>query len=189
MAFRIYMAGPDVFLPDFGRALFEAKKRACTEHGFVGIAPTDGDTDLLNGAPVERALAIYRGNLAHMRAADAVIANMTPFRGISMDAGTAFEMGFMAALGKPVLAYTHVTADFETRSQSFYDMRGHEALDYYSAGTAIERFGMADNLMMSGSVIDASYPIRVVSVPRGEELTSLAGFKMGLADLHAAQRR
>jgi len=55
-------------------------------------------------------VAIYRGNVAHMDRSDAIVANMTPFRGVSMDAGTAFEMGYMAAKGKPVLGYTHVSS-------------------------------------------------------------------------------
>ena len=44
-----------------------------------------------------------------MRSCDLLIANLTPFRGVSMDSGTAFEVGFMRALGRPVLGYTTAT--------------------------------------------------------------------------------
>ena len=35
-----------------------------------------------------------------MDAADAIIANLTPFRGPSADAGTVYELGYMAGRGK-----------------------------------------------------------------------------------------
>ena len=38
-----------------------------------------------------------------MRSCQLCIANLTPFRGVSMDSGTAYEVGFMRALGRPVL--------------------------------------------------------------------------------------
>ena len=46
-----------------------------------------------------------------MRSCDAAVANLTPFRGVSADAGTAFEVGFMRALGRPVLGYTNTPLD------------------------------------------------------------------------------
>ena len=35
-----------------------------------------------------------------MDAADAIIANLTPFRGPGADAGTVYELGYMAGRGK-----------------------------------------------------------------------------------------
>ncbi|MBL8565823.1 MAG: nucleoside 2-deoxyribosyltransferase [Hyphomicrobiaceae bacterium] len=188
-AFRIYLAGPEVFLPDFGADVFAAKKAACRAAGFEGVSPMDGDLDLAGLAPFAQGIAIYRGNLAHMAGCDAVIANMTPFRGVSMDAGTAFEMGYMAASGKPVLGYTHVATPFAERCEHFYAGGGADACESYSASTAIERFDMADNLMMVGAVDLAGFRVRHVTVAAGEELSSLAGFECCLADLAAARRR
>ena len=37
---------------------------------------------------------------------DAIVANMTPFRGPSMDAGTCYEMGLAKGLGKLVVGWT-----------------------------------------------------------------------------------
>lgn len=188
-AFRIYLAGPEVFLPEFGRPVFEAKKAACRAAGFAGVSPMDGDLDLAGLAPFAQGIAIYRGNLAHMAGCDAVIANMTPFRGVSMDAGTAFEMGYMAASGKPVLGYTHVATPFAERSEGYYAAGGTGAGDCesYSAGTSIERFDMADNLMMVGAVELSGFRVRSVPVPAGEELTAMAGFQACLADLAASR--
>lgn len=184
---RIYLAGPEVFLPDFGKPVFDAKKAMCAAFGCEGVSPMDGDLSLEGLAPFAQGIAIYRGNLAHMDGCDAVIANMTPFRGVSMDAGTAFEMGYMAARGKPVLGYTHVADNYAERCVRYYGRGVGGALDGYSAGTSIERFDMADNLMMVGAVDVAGFRVCSASVRAGDELSSLAGFEMCLADLCAAR--
>ncbi len=180
---KIYLAGPEVFLPQFGRPVFEAKKAMCREFGFDGISPMDGEPGLEGLPPFAQGLEIYRGNVAHMRASDAIIANMTPFRGVSMDAGTAFEMGFMAAAGKPVLAYTNVVTPFAERSERYYEHGAGVMLETYSAGTSVERFDMADNLMMVGAVDGAGFRVNQVAVAAGDELTALTGFRLCLEAL------
>ena len=181
MTLKIYLAGPEVFLADFGAETFVRKKTLCQKFGFTGISPMDGELDVSHLAPFEQGLAIYRGNIQHMRNADAVIANMTPFRGVSMDSGTAFEMGFMAAVGKPVLGYTNVAAGFETRNELYYASGSHASVDPYTAGTAIERFEMADNLMMVGAVAEAGFSVITSVVEPGQELLDLAGFSACLS--------
>ncbi|MGD9670746.1 MAG: nucleoside 2-deoxyribosyltransferase [Hyphomicrobiaceae bacterium] len=180
---RIYLAGPEVFLPDFGKPVFDAKKEMCNDFGFIGVSPMDGELSLDGLCPFAQGVAIYRGNLEHMGRCDAIVANMTPFRGVSMDAGTAFEMGYMAARDKPVLGYTHVTTSFEERSTRYYEHECSSAIEAYSAGTTIERFDMPDNLMMVGAVDCTGHPVHKVAVPRGAELTALAGFRLCLQKL------
>ncbi len=175
-----------MFLPEFGKPVFDAKKAACAELGHAGISPMDADVAAEGLTPFAHGVAIYRANVAHMRAADAVIANMTPFRGVSMDAGTAFEMGWMAAAGKPVLGYSHEPTPFADRSQRYYGVRRPDLLETYSAGTIVERFDMPDNLMMVAAAAAAGFRIEVVAVPPGEELTSLAGFRRCLLQLRAS---
>lgn len=184
---KIYLAGPDVFLPHFGKPIFDQKKALCARYGHEGLSPMDGETSLAHLTAYEQGLAIYRGNVAHMRACDAVIANMTPFRGVSMDSGTCFEMGFMAALGKPVLGYTHRSEPFAERSQRYYERRLHEGLDPYSAGTSIERFDLADNLMMAGAVEASGFNVIVAPVAPGTELTSTTGFEFCLQQLNRSR--
>jgi nucleoside 2-deoxyribosyltransferase len=41
-----------------------------------------------------------------------MIVNLTPFRGPSADVGSAYEMGFMRALGRPIFAYSHDARPF-----------------------------------------------------------------------------
>lgn len=183
MSRRVYLAGPDVFLPGFGAEIFAHKKRLCTARGFEGVSPMDNELETSGIEPFEHGLAIYRANVELMRTCDAVIANMTPFRGVSMDTGTAFEMGFMLAAGKPVLGYTNVVENFYDRSQRYYAANAHAALDSYSAHTSIERFDMADNLMMVGAVEACGFKVVRTAVPPGRELEDVTGFKACLDQL------
>ncbi len=186
---KIYLAGPDVFLEDFGAKLFEAKKALCSRYGFEGVAPSDGALNVDHLKPFEQGIAIYEANAAHMRACDAVIANMTPFRGISMDVGTAFEMGFMAASGKPVLGYTNVAVTYTRRAEDYYANGRQAGIDPYTAGTFVESFDMADNLMMVAAVHGAGFKVVEAAVPAGEELTALGGFEACLKQLQEWQSR
>ncbi|KAI9018880.1 nucleoside 2-deoxyribosyltransferase, partial [Hyaloraphidium curvatum] len=95
---QVYLAGPDVFLPDHAGAAASLKSM-CAARGLDGLFPMDA----VLVAPTAR--NIYVANVDMVRRADAVIANLDPFRGPGMDSGTAFEVGFAAALGKPVFAY------------------------------------------------------------------------------------
>ncbi len=110
---RIYLAGPEVFLAD-ADAVAAAKRAVCAAHGVEGVFPTDphpAAQDAAAAAPaaaMAEAMRLYRGNEAHLRGCDALIANLTPFRGPSADPGTAFELGFMRALGRPVFGYANL---------------------------------------------------------------------------------
>ncbi|MDB5566638.1 MAG: nucleoside 2-deoxyribosyltransferase, partial [Tardiphaga sp.] len=81
---NIYLAGPDVFLPD-AVAVGRRKVELCARHGLIGLYPLDNAIDL---AADDASLRIFRGNEAMMNKADAIIANLTPFRGPGADAGT-----------------------------------------------------------------------------------------------------
>jgi nucleoside 2-deoxyribosyltransferase len=100
---RVYLAGPEVFLPDavdIGRR----KVELCTRHGLIGLYPLDNAID---HTAKDASLRIFRGNEAMMIEADAMIANLTPFRGPSADAGTVYELGYMAGRGKLCLGYSN----------------------------------------------------------------------------------
>ena len=57
-----------------------------------------------------------------MDAADAIIANLTPFRGPSADAGTVYELGYMAGRGKLCLAYSNDPAVYAERVKRIHDV-------------------------------------------------------------------
>src|SRR3954470_11649109 len=93
---KVYLAGPDVFLPD-AVGVGRLKVNLCERYGLAGLFPLDNEIHIAVG---DASLQIYRGNLSMMDEADAIVANLTPFRGPSADAGTVFELGYMAGSRK-----------------------------------------------------------------------------------------
>lgn len=76
-----------------------------------------------------------------MDSCDAIIANLTPFRGISADPGTVFEVGYMIGQGKPAFGFTLDNRLYQQRAgATCQDELGH----------TIEDFEMSDNLMIEG---------------------------------------
>ena len=102
MSKRVYFAGPEVFLSN-AREIGVLKRRICERHGLVGVFPAE-EEDACDTAlpPAEQGLAISRAMERVMRGCDAMIVNLTPFRGPSADVGSAYEMGFMRALGRAI---------------------------------------------------------------------------------------
>src|SRR4051794_24336273 len=113
---KVYLAGPDVFLPD-PVAAGRTKKSLCSTYGFQGVFPLDAKLNLDGLAPAEQALRISRANEGLIRGCQFIVASLTPFRGPSADVGTAYEMGVASALGLPVFAYTNTADDFSIRSK------------------------------------------------------------------------
>lgn len=177
---RIYLAGPEVFLPD-AIEIGRRKKALCVAAGFEGVFPLDLPVDLAGLSRPEQAARIQAACEAQMRACDLAIANMTPFRGVSMDAGTAYEMGFMRASGKPVLGYTNVTADLAARARAFR-VRGIPPSDCDRPDAEIEDFGLADNLMMAVAVTASGATVHVHAAASGAEMIDLTAFARCLDD-------
>lgn len=176
---RIYLAGPEVFLPD-AAAIAEAKKAICARYGAVGVFPAD----LAAGeepADAPRWYAIYRRNAAHLRTTDALIANLTPFRGPSADVGTVFELGFACALGRPVAAYSHAGAAFLPRTLGWLGHGGaaRDATGRWrdAEGLAIEDFGLHDNLMLEGAIRAAGGIFLAVEVTGPARWRDMAAFE------------
>jgi nucleoside 2-deoxyribosyltransferase len=150
---KVYLAGPDVFLPD-AKAIGARKKDICARFGLTGLFPLDNGIDdgmAAAGEPgVALSIRIFRCCIAMMEEADAVIAHLTPFRGPSADAGTVFELGYMAARGKLCTGYTNRRDSYADRIDRAPgvapDMSGLVNLD--CEGHVIENFGLTDNLMI-----------------------------------------
>ena len=177
---RIYLAGPEVFLPDPIEA-GRIKVALCAEHGLDGVYPLDASLPLAGLAKPTQAALISRSNEDLMRSCDAAIANLTPFRGVSADAGTAFEVGFMRALGRPVLGYTNATATYLERSQT-YRNGARLPFDGDAKDIAIEDFDLAENLMIEIAIqASGSRLVRHTPAP-AQEMTDLEGFRVCLAE-------
>jgi nucleoside 2-deoxyribosyltransferase len=164
--YYVYLAGPEVFLPEpiaagaAKKARIAALSRAADwPFELAGLYPLDNE--IPDSRPdFDTGMRIYRANIALMDRAYAVAANMVRFRGPSMDVGTAFEMGYMRGLGKPVFAY-YDAAPFYGREEApglYVDrVREHGSVSAHDArvdadGHAIDDFQMADNLMMVGAL-------------------------------------
>ena len=183
--YRVYLAGPEVFLEDVA-SLGARKKQVCADHGFEGVMPHDAERDLSGLTAIEAGLAIYRANVEEIGRCDLLVANMTPFRGPSVDPGTAFEMGYMRGLGRPVFAYSNVIGDFTERTRAFLGpatlVRRGDGRVADGAGQSLEAFGLTDNLMMDGAVHDSD-PEGVVipAETAADPLRDLAAFEACVA--------
>jgi nucleoside 2-deoxyribosyltransferase len=168
----IYLAGPDVFLPN-ALALGAAKKALCQAAGFNGLFPLDSNTPTGPGQDA----AIYRANRRMMAAADLGIFNLTPFRGPSADVGTVFELGLMAGMGKPVFGYSNDIRPSRARvpdATQRADGTWRDAQD-----CVVEDFGNADNLMIDQCLAEAGQPI--VRVDAHGCIETLKGFEICLS--------
>jgi nucleoside 2-deoxyribosyltransferase len=117
----IYLAGPTVFEPD-PEASFAAMKAICARHGLSGVSPLDNQMGL-EGIPPGRDLLrrIVSADIALMRRLDGGVFCLDPFRGApEMDAGTAFEIGYMVALGKPVAGWTRDPRHYPAKVRDFF---------------------------------------------------------------------
>ncbi len=154
---RVYLAGPDVFLPR-AVAWLDRKKAVCASAGLTGISPLDELPDqppAWDEYPEWRRIALR--NEAHIRGCSAVLANLTPFRGPSADVGTVFEIGFARGLGLKVFGYATVVAEFFDRTL-LAATGAHQDLDGTwrdADGLLMEQFGLFDNLMIEGGIADS----------------------------------
>lgn len=174
----VYLAGPDVFLPDpVGHAI--AKKAICAEFGLVGLFPLDNVLELPGKSPLEDAKIIAEANRELMHRCDGAIAQATPFRGAGIDEGTAFEIGFLSALGKPVFTYTNDGLDFSSRAREFSGpTRILETGEVDVDGLAIENFGLTHNLMIEHWVhASGGRPVRALAETGLVRFSALEGFR------------
>jgi len=141
---RVYLAGFDVFRPD-ARAFGECLRATCAEYGFEGVYPLDAEAPADLDGP-RLAAWIYRSNIDALRGADIVMANVDDFRGPGEpDSGTAFEIGYAAALGKEIWAYTTDAGTLLERVPSQPVAQGRQC----ERGFLVEDFGLQKNLMIA----------------------------------------
>ena len=166
-AISVYLAGPEVFLPN-AQEVLATKLAICERMGWVGLSPVDNEVETEGKTPEEIAMAIYQGNIDMMERADAIIANITPFRGPHMDPGTAFEIGYFAAAGKPIMVYTQHPDELLDRvvdwsGEGTVTRDGHLVRDRNQH--LVEDFGFRENLMIEASVDNQGVDANVVVSP------------------------
>lgn len=142
-----YLAGPDVFLPD-APAQAARKSAICARYRLTALPPLNEDLASLASMPEAEAWRmIFAKDLAMMQQADLVIANLTPFRGASADAGTLVELGWFLGRGRPIFAYSNSATPFADRSA-----KQCAAVPDPMPGLTVGGFGLPDNLMIPGAV-------------------------------------
>lgn len=185
---RIYLAGPEVFLPD-AEALGHRKKQLCRDYGFTGLFPIDSEIRMADDQE-NPGFAISRGNENLIREADIIIANLTPFRGPSADVGTVYELGLARGLNKLLAGYSNCPESYlervwqqsgegELAQQPCGDIRDR-------SGLKIEEFGLHDNLMIEGGIHNAGGLFLTHAAASGQRYSDLTAFEALLAEL---QRR
>lgn len=179
---KIYLAGPEVFLKN-AIEIGKQKQKLCKLYGFEGLYPLDNTFDPTGIAPQVLGLEIAKANEQLILEADAIIANMTPFRGTSCDVGTAYEMGYARGQGKPVFAYTNDRRLFIQRNLEDLPESKKSTDELYVDGNnmALENFGLVDNLMLDGAVADNIILHELIE--QDQVFTELLGFEQCLKQL------
>lgn len=190
---KIYLAGPDVFLPDpvkRGQQL----KQICADYGVEGIFPLDStfENKAQSVATSDATLHQLAEHIAHMneehiRHCDVVVANLTPFRGISADAGTIYEFGYARGLGKMVYGWSNSAEPYKAKYVNSQDSVLHSALEnkghdlYDAEGLQVEDFDLPDNLMIIAGILFSGGRIFSHTVPASKKWHDLAMFEKCLS--------
>ena len=163
---HVYLAGPDVFYPD-AIQIGDNNKKLLVQLGMIGHFPFDNiiDPEIFKN-PKLAAQTIAENNEKIMKdicsegRVGVILANMNPWHGPSTDVGTSFEIGFMSALSHfknvIIIGYSEDTRKFEDRvTQDHY--KGNVTTDekgrvWGSDGKEVEKFGCADNLMLTSAI-------------------------------------
>ncbi len=148
-ALRLYLAGPEVFLPN-GIENAEKQRKLCEKYGFIPMHPMDNNLDL-GKLDMEAAMKIYMADIDQLRKSDILVANCNGFRGVCMDDGTAYELGFGNALGKPSYGYIKELTSLVARTVRDYSchlLEGESLFRDREGYLITDDFGTLINLMM-----------------------------------------
>lgn len=129
---NLYLAGPGIFFKN-SETHFLRIEKIVKDHGHLPSIPYSTSRN---------SKEIFKQNLWLLNNCDAVVADVTPFRGPSVDVGTTWEIGYAFARGKPVYGYGY-------QSRPDYAAR---VRDYEHEDRIIEDFGLFDNLMIAESL-------------------------------------
>ena len=146
---KIYLAGPDVFRSNAISRL-NSLKRFAERYGHRGLAPLDNVLNIADsekGTP-KHATLIFEANVDLIEECDVIIANLEPFRGPSIDDGTAWEIGYGYARGKKIYGYSALSdKSLEEITKMMFDMS--KQTKYPN----IEKMGHSVNLMIQDSIV------------------------------------
>lgn len=185
---KTYLAGPEVFLRDAVEIL-NHKKYLCQRYGHLGITPFDANIGTLTNTH-ECGVRIAAANELLIDQSDAVIANITPFRGHNADPGTVFEIGYARAKGKVIYAYSlggkpHAQRLVDSLYYGHVKQDGEFQRDVFK-GWLIDDFQMVENAMIDGGITLSGGKVDL-STGSGEDnrdFASMLGFERCLRALN-----
>ncbi|WBW74921.1 nucleoside 2-deoxyribosyltransferase [Schizosaccharomyces osmophilus] len=161
---KVYLAGDLVFRPD-AYAIFEELKAICRQVGVVGMAPFDGQEEVEDMEPgIATSLAIATLDRNLMDVCDAGIFCLDPFRRApDMDPGTAVELGYMSAQGKPLAGFTVDGRTYPDKVQAYRKNAWDDELVPRASkggsgsledadGLIVHSEGMVQNVMVEGFI-------------------------------------
>ncbi len=160
---RVYLSGPDIFHPK-AKDIDTNKKAICDRYGLEAVSQLDiGDGRVFSG-DAANTLEIFTQTRALIESCDLLVANISPFRGPSLEAGTALEIGIMLGLAKPVIGYSlnsDTYAERLMRLHDIFELPLNESGDVLEApdGLLVEDFGLAEGGLISGAVQSGKIPI------------------------------
>ena len=143
---NVYFAGPHVFLPN-AKQWADNVKEMCEGTCINPIIPSDNAhlSEPYDTLPTR----IYQENIDLMDMCDGIIADITPFRGVSCDSGTAFEIGYMTAQKKPVFLYSQFCWQSYKERVDVYNESLKKIFPEFVDNLAIEDFDLTENLMIT----------------------------------------
>lgn len=145
----VYLAGPSVFYADV-MAISAQLKADCEQLGMTPLYPLDNEIQSDHLTAAEIAQAIAQANIRMIQQADAIIADISCFRGTAMDVGTAFEIGMAVQRGIPVVSYTDAPRpDYLSRVRAADAAVTEQDGIWRDATSMIENFGLQENLMVA----------------------------------------
>lgn len=153
---KIYLAGPEVFLPNSIEVL-NSMKAICAKYNFIGMSPFDSEfnkSNTINQSSLEIAEQIFLNNRNLIQASDYIVANCNSFRGPLVDDGTSWEIGYAYGLGKTIFGYINskkpLVENVINRIETKLHLSGHPIdMDGFLVN---ENFGNSINLMLEFSL-------------------------------------
>lgn len=101
---KAYLAGPSVFLEEAEKHLVEMQNIFEKKSGIKASTPFDNKIEMTK-SKIDNAKKIRESNIELIRKSDFIVADINRFRGEEPDSGTAFEIGYAAAIGKKIILY------------------------------------------------------------------------------------
>lgn len=124
----------------------EEHKVLCRKHGFEPLHPID--------QPTLTSKHIFETNIEMLRRANAVVANLNPFRGAEVDSCMAFEVGFAVALEIQVVGYIASSDYLKNRVGClFRQLAECDGIWRDRDGNLVENLDHQVNLMLSESCL------------------------------------